>query len=272
MEVRTNPGPRFCPCAAWRSSGRPCAPTPSTSIWPHREVALVELDEDSDAAGFIDLCLGLVEPPSRRGLLPRPGVAGAGLPRPARSPQPDRHRWSTARSGRRTCRSRRSRWRRSSITPTGREAEVIAEATVLARRFGLPGLPIAASEQVPARRPGARRLRAGLPWRAGARGDRRSGARIDGASWARRWRRRSVQCRTAAAPSCGCSMQHGAPAARYVDAPIMCGGWTIVDSCARGGCDEALDARRLPVQPGGRRDGADLRRRCSSARWSMPAC
>src|SRR6185437_15329012 len=30
----------------------------------HREVAVVELDEDSDAGAFVDLCLGLVEPPS----------------------------------------------------------------------------------------------------------------------------------------------------------------------------------------------------------------
>jgi hypothetical protein len=30
----------------------------------HREVAVVELDEYSDSGAFIDLCLGLVEPPS----------------------------------------------------------------------------------------------------------------------------------------------------------------------------------------------------------------
>lgn len=34
----------------------------------HREVAVVELDEDSDASGFIDLCLGLIEPRSVRSI------------------------------------------------------------------------------------------------------------------------------------------------------------------------------------------------------------
>ena len=115
----------------------------------HREVAIVELDEESDAGGFIDLCLGLVEPPpsgqvhclgrswraegyhdrlahrSRIGTLVDSRVWPAHMPvaQVVLAPQ----LYHTARA----------------------EPEAIAEATVLARRFGLPGLPTAPSEQVP---------------------------------------------------------------------------------------------------------------------------
>ena len=56
------------------------------------------------------------------------------------------------------------------------EAEALAEATILARRFGLPGLPIAPSEQVPLGDLVRAAVRAGLPRRARVRADRRSGA------------------------------------------------------------------------------------------------
>ena len=115
----------------------------------HREVAIVELDEYSDADAFIDLCLGLVEPPTGE-------VYCLGQP------------WQAlGYHDRLDHRSRIGTLIDSQVWPahmpvvqialapllyhTDRtEAEAIAEATVLARRFGLPGLPTAVSEQVPA--------------------------------------------------------------------------------------------------------------------------
>jgi phospholipid/cholesterol/gamma-HCH transport system ATP-binding protein len=114
----------------------------------HREVAVVELDEDSDAGGFIDLCLGLVEPLSgevyclgrawsaegyhdRLAHRSRIGTLVDSQAWPAHMPVAQialaPHLYHTSRT----------------------EAEAIVEATILARRFGLPGLPIAPSEQVP---------------------------------------------------------------------------------------------------------------------------
>jgi phospholipid/cholesterol/gamma-HCH transport system ATP-binding protein len=114
----------------------------------HREVAVVELDDDSDAGGFIDLCLGLAEPPSgevyclgrawgaqgyhdrlvhrsRIGTLVDSQVWPAHMPVAQVALAPQLYH-----------------------TDQG-EPEAIAEATILARRFGLPGLPTAPSEQVP---------------------------------------------------------------------------------------------------------------------------
>ena len=114
----------------------------------HREVAVVELDEDSDTGGFIDLCLGLVEPPSgevyclgrawgaqsyhdrlahrsRIGTLVDSQVWPAHMPVAQVALAPQLYHTSQT------------------------EAEAVAEATILARRFGLPGLPAAPSEQVP---------------------------------------------------------------------------------------------------------------------------
>jgi len=114
----------------------------------HREVAVVELDEDSDASGFIDLCLGLIEP--RSGEVHCLGQA-----------------WSAqGYHDRLAHRSRIGTVIDSQIWPAHMpvaqvalapllyhtaqaEAEAIAEATILARRFGMPGLPTAPSEQVP---------------------------------------------------------------------------------------------------------------------------
>jgi phospholipid/cholesterol/gamma-HCH transport system ATP-binding protein len=115
----------------------------------HREIAVVELDEYSDASAFIDLCLGLVEPPSGE-------VHCLGRP------------WhALGYHDRLDHRSRIGTLVDSQVWPAHMpvaqmalaaqlyhtdqtEAEAIAEATILARRFGLPGLPMAASEQVPA--------------------------------------------------------------------------------------------------------------------------
>jgi phospholipid/cholesterol/gamma-HCH transport system ATP-binding protein len=114
----------------------------------HREVAVVELDEDSDAGGFIDLCLGLAEPPSGE-------VYCLG------------RSWrSESYHDRLAHRSRIGTLVDSEIWPAHMpvaqvalapqlyhtkqtEHEAIAAATILARRFGLPGLPIAPSEHVP---------------------------------------------------------------------------------------------------------------------------
>ena len=114
----------------------------------HREVAVVELDEDSDAGAFVDICLGLVEPPS--GEVYCLGQA-----------------WSVqGYHDRLAHRSRIGVVIDSQIWPghmpvaqvalapllyhtAQAEAEALAEATILARRFGMPGLPTAPSEQVP---------------------------------------------------------------------------------------------------------------------------
>jgi phospholipid/cholesterol/gamma-HCH transport system ATP-binding protein len=114
----------------------------------HREVAIVELDEDSDAGDFTDLCLGLVEPPSGE-------VYCLGRAWDAESYH-----------DRLAHRSRIGTVTDSQVWPAHMpvvqvalaprlyhtnqtEAEAVAEATVLARHFGLPGLPNAPSEQVP---------------------------------------------------------------------------------------------------------------------------
>jgi phospholipid/cholesterol/gamma-HCH transport system ATP-binding protein len=114
----------------------------------HREVAVIELDEDSGAGGFIDLCLGLVEPPAGEVYcLGRTWEAQGYHDRLAR-------------------RSRIGTLVDSQVWPAHMpvaqivlapllyhtdqgEAGAIAEATILARSFGLPGLPTAPSEQVP---------------------------------------------------------------------------------------------------------------------------
>lgn len=114
----------------------------------HREVAVVELDEDSDAGGFIDLCLGLTEPPSGE-------VYCLGRAWNAESYH-----------DRLAHRSRIGTLVDSQVWPahmpvaqialapllyhtTQTEAKAVAEATILARRFGLPGLPTEPSEHVP---------------------------------------------------------------------------------------------------------------------------
>jgi phospholipid/cholesterol/gamma-HCH transport system ATP-binding protein len=114
----------------------------------HREVALVELDDEGDAAGFIDICLGLVEP--LRGevhCLGRPwrgqsyremlthrrliGTLAGARDWPANVPVAE-----------------------VVLTPRLYHADqpeetAVAAATLLARRFGLAGLPVGGRESVP---------------------------------------------------------------------------------------------------------------------------
>lgn len=114
----------------------------------HREVAVIELDEDSDTGGFIDLCLGLVEPPSGEVYCLGRAWAAEGY------------------YDRLSHRSHIGTLVDSQVWPphmpvtqlalapllyhtSQPEAEAVAEATILARRFGLPGLPTAPCEQVP---------------------------------------------------------------------------------------------------------------------------
>lgn len=113
----------------------------------HRELALVEYDDDGDATHFVDVCLGLSEPEDGE-------VHCLG------------HRW--AGQGYRAMLAQRSRigtlvgsqaWPahvaiaevllmpRLYHTRESEEA-ALAEATVLARRFGLPGLPTGTRESV----------------------------------------------------------------------------------------------------------------------------
>ena len=117
---------------------------------PRRQVALVQVDDEADATALVDLCVGLIDP-------------GAGQ---VRFRGVD---WTT-----RTPRERLNRRRRigaivhTDVWPshmTVMEAvlvaqfyhfdqprdEVIAEATELARLFGLPGLPTGRRETTPRR-------------------------------------------------------------------------------------------------------------------------
>jgi len=113
-----------------------------------RELAVVEMDEDRDAGAFVDLCLGLVAPPSgevhclgrswhtesyhdmlahrrRIGTLVGSQVWPVHMPVAQVALAAQLYHTDQA------------------------EPEAIAEATVLARRFGMPGLPTAASDAVP---------------------------------------------------------------------------------------------------------------------------
>ena len=112
------------------------------------ELAVVEMDEDRDAAAFLDLCLGLVAPPSGE-----VHCLGQG--------------WHTQSYHDMLAHRRRigtlvgsQVWpEHMPVTEVAlaaqlyhtdhTEPEVIAQATVLARRFGMPGLPTAASDAVP---------------------------------------------------------------------------------------------------------------------------
>jgi len=117
-------------------------------VLAHREVAIVELDDDSNAADFIDLCLGLVDPSS--------GEVHCLGQRWASQGYHDR----LAHRGRIGTLVDSQAWpahmpvAQVALAPklyhtAQTEAEAIAEATILARRFGLPGLPTATSEHVP---------------------------------------------------------------------------------------------------------------------------
>jgi phospholipid/cholesterol/gamma-HCH transport system ATP-binding protein len=114
----------------------------------HREVALVELGEEGDVDGVIDICLGLVEPM-------RGDVYCLG--RPWRG---QRYREMLAHRSRIGTLVGSQVWPSHMpvaevvLTPrlyhTGQPDDAaVAAATLLARRFGLPGLPVGGHESVP---------------------------------------------------------------------------------------------------------------------------
>lgn len=114
----------------------------------HREVALVELGDESDAADVIDICLGLVEPPLGdvhclgrpwRGLSYREMLAHRRLI----GTLAGAHVWPAYVPVAEVV-----------LTPRLYHADqpeeaVVAAATMLARRFGLAGLPLGGRESVP---------------------------------------------------------------------------------------------------------------------------
>jgi len=126
------------------------APTRLDLELPRRSVTLVEVDDDTDASALVDLCLGMTDPTAGH-------VRFLGVD------------WAT-----RTPRERMFRRRRigavmqTDVWPSHMtvlesvlvarayhfnqpRAEVIADATQLARLFGLPGLPAGRRDATPAR-------------------------------------------------------------------------------------------------------------------------
>jgi phospholipid/cholesterol/gamma-HCH transport system ATP-binding protein len=114
----------------------------------HREVALVELGDESDAAGVIDICLGMIEPlrgdvhclgrpwrgQSYREMLAHRRLIGTLV---------DAQVWPASAPV-------------AEVVLTARlyhtdqpEEAAVAAATLLARRFGLAGLPVGGRESVP---------------------------------------------------------------------------------------------------------------------------
>jgi phospholipid/cholesterol/gamma-HCH transport system ATP-binding protein len=111
----------------------------------HREVALMEIDDRGDTGSFIDVCLGLVEPPHGE-------VYCLGEAWRARS-----YREALARRGRIGTLVDTQVW--AAHQPIARlvleprlyhtdetEDDAVAAATALARRFGLAGLPVGTRE------------------------------------------------------------------------------------------------------------------------------
>ena len=117
---------------------------------PRGAVALLQVDDEADAAALVDLCLGLSDP--RAGRVRFLGVD-----------------WTTRNPRERLTRRRRiGAIVQTAVWPTHMTvleavllarfyhfkrppAEVIADATTLARLFGLPGLPVGRSETTPLR-------------------------------------------------------------------------------------------------------------------------
>jgi phospholipid/cholesterol/gamma-HCH transport system ATP-binding protein len=113
----------------------------------HREVALIEIDDDGDAAGFLDLCLGLVQP--RHGEVSCLG----------RTWSAQTYHEMLAHRGRIGTLVGTQAWPAhlpvAEVTLAPRlyhteqpVDEAIAAATELARHFGLPGLPAGGPETV----------------------------------------------------------------------------------------------------------------------------
>jgi ABC-type multidrug transport system ATPase subunit len=117
---------------------------------PHGEIALIQVDDDSDAIALVDLCLGLVDPVDG-------DVRFLGVDWRTRTPRERFHR-----------RRRIGAVVQTDVWPAHMtvlesvlvapsyhfkrpRAEMIADATELARLFGLPGLPTGRRETTPAR-------------------------------------------------------------------------------------------------------------------------
>jgi phospholipid/cholesterol/gamma-HCH transport system ATP-binding protein len=117
---------------------------------PRGAVALLQVDDDADAAALVDLCVGLADPGAGK-------VRFLGVDWTTRSPRE-----------RLTRRRRFGAIGQAAVWPTHMtvleavlmarfyhfnrpSAEVIADATQLARLFGLPGLPVGRSETTPLR-------------------------------------------------------------------------------------------------------------------------
>jgi phospholipid/cholesterol/gamma-HCH transport system ATP-binding protein len=113
----------------------------------HREVALVEVNDDSDAHHFVDVCLGLIEPAEGevwclgrrwtgqgyRAMLAQRGRIGTLV---------DSQAWPSHVPVAQVVLIPRS------YHTGAREDALVGEATVLGRRFGMPGLPVGAPETV----------------------------------------------------------------------------------------------------------------------------
>jgi phospholipid/cholesterol/gamma-HCH transport system ATP-binding protein len=113
----------------------------------HREVALVEFNDDSDAHHFVDVCLGLIEPAGGEVWCLGRRWAGQGY-----------HAMLAQRSRIGTLVNTQA-W--PGYVPVGqivltprlyhtreRDDAIVAEATVLGRRFGMPGVPVGGPETV----------------------------------------------------------------------------------------------------------------------------
>ena len=148
--------------------------------------------------------------------------------------------------------------------------EVIADATELARLFGLPGLPAGRRETTPMR---------ALVRAACVRGFLGSPDLIvvhdqlldETSDLAVPMAQAISAARDRGATVLWITASLAAPAARFVQADHLfrLGDQRLV---RRGGRDEALDLRRLPAQRDRRRRGARLHRRVHRRARSMPAC
>ena len=131
------------------ASSRP-RPTRLDLELPRGEVALVQVDDEADAAALVDLCVGLIDPGAGQ-------VRFLGVDWTTRTPRERLHR-----------RRRIGAVVQTDVWPSHMtvleavlvarfyhfdqpRAEVIADATELARLFGLPGLPVGRRETTPMR-------------------------------------------------------------------------------------------------------------------------
>jgi predicted ABC-type transport system involved in lysophospholipase L1 biosynthesis ATPase subunit len=201
---------------------------------PHGEVALVQVEDEHDAAMLVDLCLGLADPGAGE-------VRFLGVDWTTRTPRERFHR-----------RRRIGAVVQTDVWPSHMtvlesvlvarayhfnqpQAEVIADATELARLFGLPGLPVGRRETTPMR---------ALVRAACVRGFLGSPDLIVVQDQVLD---QSSELATAAPRCCG-SPQVSRRRPRSSSKRTMRSGWAITGWCGCGGHDEALDLRRLPVR------------------------